>query len=45
MMVAAFCRFRGMPLNRATRGFWFSSRIRTASKQVRGPCGVSMVAL
>jgi hypothetical protein len=44
-MTAVLRRLRGMPPNRATRGFWLPSRMRTASKQVRGPSGVSKVAL
>jgi hypothetical protein len=43
--IAVFCRRSGMPPNRATSGFLPPLRATVASKQVRGPCGVSMVAL
>jgi hypothetical protein len=37
------CCFNGMPPNRTTSGF-LPSRVRLAWKQVRGPCGVVIVA-
>ena len=40
---ALFCRFRGMPPNLATSGF-LPARSTVASKQVRGPCGVAILA-
>ena len=39
-----FCRLSGIPPNRATSGF-LPSRSTRASKQVRSPCGVSILAL
>ena len=42
---ADYRRRSGMPPNRATSGFLLPLRATVASKQVRGPCGVSMVAL
>ena len=43
-MTARLCRLSGMPPNRATSGFLPGRSVR-ASKQVRGPCGVMIVAL
>ena len=43
MRTASFLRASGIPPNRATRS-GLPSRWILASKQVRSPCGVSMVA-
>jgi hypothetical protein len=44
LMTALRCRFSGMPPKRATSGFLPSRWVR-ASKHLRGPCGVAMVAM
>ena len=44
MRTAFLCRFSGMPPNLATSGF-LPARSTLAWKQVRGPCGVSILAL
>ena len=41
---AFFCRFSGMPPNRATSGF-LPAAFDPGFEALRGPCGVSMVAL
>ena len=43
-MTAFLCRLRGMPPNLAIRGF-LPGHSTLASKHVRGPCGVLIVAL
>jgi hypothetical protein len=43
LMTAVFCRFKGIPPNRATSGF-LPARCLMASQQVRGPSGVVTVA-
>jgi hypothetical protein len=40
---AVFCRFSGIPPNRATSGF-LPARSTLASTHVLGPCGVSILA-